>query len=140
MSFTRKMRSPKAKSRHTKLRRAAIKQTRSARHSSQFLAPGKLHTQSFVRIMQENGVFYAINPAKLRHFTPDLHRPRKPRNHKCCPPVKHSIFSKKICVTSGAEKFGRKTAKFSIKIFRRKPEISRRRPILPRSRSEKPTK
>ncbi|HIU99305.1 MAG TPA: hypothetical protein IAC73_05640 [Candidatus Limadaptatus stercoripullorum] len=73
-----KMRSTKAKSRHAKLRRAAIKQTRSARHSSQFLAPGKLHAQSFARIMQENGVFYAINPAKLRHFTPDLRRPRKP--------------------------------------------------------------
>lgn len=78
MSFARKMRSTKAKSRHAKLRRAAIKQTRSARHSSQILDPGKLHAQSFARIMQENGVFYAINPAKLRLFTPYLRRPRKP--------------------------------------------------------------
>ena len=133
-----KMRSTKAKSRHAKLRRAAIKQTRSARHSSQILDPDRLPTQSFARIMQENSVFYAINPAKLRLFTPYLRRPHMFGAIICCSSVKHSNFSKKICVTSGAEKFGRKTAKFSIKIFRRKPEISRRCPILPRFRSEKP--
>ncbi len=54
------------------------KQPHSARHSSQFLVPGKLHAQSFARIMQENRLFYGINPTKLRHFTPDLRRPRKP--------------------------------------------------------------
>ena len=130
----------RGKSRHAKLRRAMAKQASLPRHSSQFLDPDRLPTQSFARIMQENDVFYAINPTKLRLFTPYLRRPHMFGAIICCPSVKHSNFSKKICVTFGAEKFGRKTAKFSIKIFRRKPEISRRRPILPRFRSEKPTK
>lgn len=106
--------------------------------AANFLTPTGCLRSLFARIMQENGVFYAINPTKLRHFTPDLRRLRMFRAIICCPSVKHSNFSKKICVTSGAEKFGRKTADFSIKIFRSKPEISRRCPILPRFSSEKP--
>ena len=51
------------------------KQPHSARHCSQILDPDRLPTQSFARIMQENGVFYAINPTKLRLFTPYLRRP-----------------------------------------------------------------
>ena len=43
-----------------------------------FLTPTGCLRSPFARIMQENGVFFAIYPAKLRHFTPDLRRPRKP--------------------------------------------------------------
>lgn len=42
-----------------------------------FLTPTGCLCSLFARIMQENGVFYAINPAKLRLFTPDLRRLHK---------------------------------------------------------------
>ena len=136
MSFTRKMRSSEAKKPYNAPPR--VGKTDSFRPPQPpFLIPQAARTV-FAR-------FFARKPPVLRHkpsetsaFHAEFSPPAQAQDRKCRPPVKHSNFSKKTCVTSGAEKFGRKTANFSIKIFRSKPEISRQRPILLRFRSEKP--